>query len=307
MPAIAEKKISGQKTFFHTAATFSKRMRSIFENAMKLRLLFTLALSASCCATSLAQSDYYTGFDNTAGRTGWQQFRKGAVSQFQQWSFDDTQGFSAPASLIHNYPVGGSDPMDDWFVSPAFNFSEGGMLDSLRFYFSGFGTPQSGDTVFLYLLNGSADPDLADSQEILFEFSGPNYVNDNTWRLLAPIALPAQSGSSYIAFRYKTIVNWLDVRFDNFAVSVEASTAGMEENVLHSAQLFPNPVTGGQARFDESVVGNYELKLFDAAGKMIYETSVNGGESFNLLVPAGMYFYRLTGERTFSGKISVAD
>ncbi len=276
-----------------------------------LILSFLLASGTFSALNAQLSMPYETGFDNVSQQSGWTEYRKGVVGQFQEWDYEAAQAFSAPNCVIHNYPVGGADPMDDWFVSPAFNISAGGALDSLRYYFSGFGTPQAGDTVFIYLLNGSQDPALATSVEILHEFSGANYQNDNTWRLLAPIALPARPGNSYIAFRYKTINNWLDVRFDNVGIS-RISLAGTEEAVIAAAQVYPNPVVNKQVniQFDAAQVNESFLTftLYDAAGKMVQRSVVAGNEVIDLQVAAGLYTYEIHGAsdvRMSSGKIVV--
>lgn len=259
------------------------------------KILHALApcLLVFSAATAQVSLPYTTGFDNAGQQNGWQQFRKGVDSQFQEWDFDNAQAVSDPSALTHYYPVGGADPMDDWFVSPAFDISGGGMLDSLRYYFSGFGVPQAGDTVFIYLLNGNADPDLATSVDILYEFSGLAYINDNTWRLLEPIALPAQSGNSYIAFRYRTVNNWLDVRFDNVGISGDG-TVGLEELDKDAVTLFPNPVTDGRVQFQtEANLAGKELEVFNTTGQLVYSATLSGNEAIDLPLAAGCYTYRL--------------
>lgn len=252
---------------------------------------------------------YVTGFDTPDEKAGWAQYRKGIIGQFQQWDYETAQSFSAPGCLAHNYPVGGTDPMDDWFVSPAFNITAGGTLDSLRYYFSGFGTPQAGDTVFIYLLNGAQDPELASSAEILYKFSGANYQNDNTWRLLAPLDLPAQAGNSYIAFRYKTINNWLDVHFDNVGIS-RTSLAGINDSEISSLSLYPNPVSNQQLyiQFDatETQGAAADFELYNTAGQLVYNTNISGNTWINLTVAPGYYSYLVHGRSvTAKGKLIV--
>jgi len=233
---------------------------------------------------------YSTGFDNTSQQAGWTQFRKGIVSQFEEWDFDNGAAFSGPLSLVHYYQVGGSEVMDDWFVSPAFTIPGGGALDSLRYYFSGFGVPQAGDTVFIYLLNGNPDPDLATSSQILMEFSGANYQNDNTWRQLGQTLLPAQSGNSYIAFRYRTVNNWLDVRFDNLSIS-KMSAADVDEKKVVVLTLSPNPLNGNQlqVQYDEALFEMPVIEIYNTAGQLVYTQQVTVMQPFELAVAPGFY------------------
>jgi|GEM_PF-1153449 len=303
----------GNAGIFGLRATISSGIASVKQKSlMKKTVLFT-------CMTFLTLSNleaqvnlpYATGFDNGSQQNGWQQFRKGDESEFYQWEFSNSNAFSAPGCLIHNYPVGGQDPMDDWFVSPAFNIAAGGSLDSMRYAFNVFGTPQAGDTVFLYLLQGSADPDLATSKMVLHEFSGANYQNDNMWRLLNPIALQAQTGNSYLAIRYKTIINWLDVRFDNIAIS-GISLAGIVEMENEGVRVYPNPVTDQQVRFQFDAgklpVGGLTLAVYNAAGQRVYTAPVVGNGPIDLPVASGFYTYQLQDNAStpvFQGKLTV--
>ncbi|MEX1001047.1 MAG: T9SS type A sorting domain-containing protein [Crocinitomicaceae bacterium] len=192
-----------------------------------------LLLVLSCCFTAaLYGQTYSTGWDNTADQSDWTEIRKGDASLYQ-WLYDNFEFVSSSYSLAHYYPVGGSIPTDDWFVSPVFDFSDGGMVDTLWKNFSGFGTPNPGDTIGLYLLNGSTDPDLA-NKAVLYMFTDSVYNNDNVWRKDSLIPVPAVSGDSYLAFRYRTVVNWLDVKFDNLSVT--------ENALLSISQVFDTPM-----------------------------------------------------------------
>jgi len=262
--------------------------------------ILILSFAFVVCSTIEAQLilPYETGFDNVAEQTDWVQYRKGAISQFEEWGYENAQAYSAPSCLIHYYPVGGTIAQDDWFVSPAFTIANGGALDSLRYHFAGFGVPQAEDTVSVYLLNGSPDPDLATSASVLVQFTGANYQNDNTWRLLNSIALPAQAGNSYIAFRYKTINNWLDVRFDNVGIS-RITGVGVDETSLQTIHVFPNPVSDHQfhVQFDASQLATADLVMYfyNSAGQLVYSVPVTNDVSIDLPLEEGFYSYQLIG------------
>jgi hypothetical protein len=161
---------------------------------------------------------YFTGFDALGG--GWAQMRKGATTSTYSWVVSSLNAYSGGGCLQHYYPVGGS-PLQDWYISPPFDFSAGGRIDSLRYMFAGFGMPNASDTVGIYILNGSADPNLAQRISIK-DFRGTAYANDNVWRVLTNVPIPALPGLSRIAFKYETFQNWLDVHFDNLALSCNA-------------------------------------------------------------------------------------
>lgn len=229
---------------------------------------FTLTLLALIfgITTSDAQT-YSTGFDSAAEQAGWTAYVKGAQNGLYHWDITNN-GHSNPNCLSHYYPVGGTEPTDDWYVSPVFDFSGGGRIDSLWQYFSGFGLPLEGDTIKLYLLTGSPDPDLASSKVSLYSFSDSNYVNDNTWRRVENIHIPATAGDSYLAFRYRTVVNWLDVRFDDIYVTAAApsNTTQLTHNTL---SLFPNPASNSIELKLTKELDIQQLNIVDMNGRCV--------------------------------------
>ncbi|WP_118972360.1 T9SS-dependent choice-of-anchor J family protein [Taibaiella koreensis] len=210
---------------------------------------------------------YFSGFDNDAQKNGWQQFRKGVASSYQ-WNYTATAAFSAPNCLAHNYPVGGTDTTNDWFVSPPFNLSTGGKLDSLRYAFSGFGVPGAGDTIAVYLLKGSPDPAVAAARTLLYDFRGEHYSSDNVWRNLTSISLPPTSSVCYIAVQYRTVANWLDTRFDNVRISgntpISIPSTGKQAPF---ASLYPNPV--GDKLMIKTDAAFTQMAFYDIRGRQI--------------------------------------
>ena len=233
-------------------------------------LLMAFALLATF--NNFAQTDlpYFTAFDNSSQTEGWQEYRLGAESEFYYWEISSASPFSAPSCLSHNYPVGGSELTDDWFVSPGFNLPDGGTIDSLRYAFSGFGVPQDGDTVAVYVLTGSQDPANATSMTMIMDFRGEDYASDNTWRILSDVSIPASNETTYLAFRYTTVVNWLDVRFDNLRISSNTTIAVDEKSGFIELTVYPNPVS--DIIFIESNHSNFEAKtvdVYDLGGKRV--------------------------------------
>jgi hypothetical protein len=186
---------------------------------------------------------------------------------FYEWTFDNTSSVSPSSSLAHFYPVGGSVPTDDWYISPVFDFFGGGQIDTLWNNYSGFGTPMAGDSIALFLLAGSADPYLA-TKTILFSFTDSTYNADGIWRKDSNITIPATTGNSYLAFRYYTTNNWLDVKFDNLHVSYTPSGSAINESSNSSAlNIYPNPCTD---------VLNYSLDLVSEQIKSISVIDITG-------------------------------
>lgn len=241
----------------------------------KAILLVGLLMNIICCD---AQT-YFTGWDNTSEQAGWTEYELGASSTINDWDYEMNSTISAPNQLVHYYPVGGTSVTDDWFVSPAFNFSAGGSIDSLMYKFLGFGTPMAGDTIAIYLLNGSPDPNLA-TRQLLKIYQGADYQNDDTWRLESNLSIPAISGNSYIAFRYKTTVNWLDTKFDNLKVSYNfpASVRG-NSKLKEEVTFYPNPTKGMVKVNVASGVKLESFSLYDIQGKKVLTKLEKGGFS----------------------------
>ena len=172
-----------------------------------------------------------------------------------------------PMSLSHDYaPATGITLVDDWYISPAFEIPNGGNLDSVRYMFSGFSVPGAGDTVAIYLLQGSPDPDLA-TKVLLFDFRDGEYTADNTYRTKTDLSLDAYSGMSYIAFRYRNSdvgTYWLTVHFDD--VSISGNTASVSDlSSVETIKAYPNPTKG--ELFIENASNQIEsIQIIDTRG-----------------------------------------
>jgi hypothetical protein len=190
---------------------------------------------------------YYTGFDNATQQSGWVEY-KTESTQFSNWEYATGVGYSDPNSVGHDYsPSTGITLTDNWFVSPAFEIVSGGQLDSIRYKFTGFSVPEVGDTIAIYLLNGSQDPTLATSKTLLFDFRGAEYTPSSTYKIKSGMNLPPMSGLSYLAIRYRNTdcsSKWLAVSFDNIAIN--AWTLGVNENsnIQNGIETYPNPSSG---------------------------------------------------------------
>jgi hypothetical protein len=271
---------------------------------MKKQLLLTTVMFIhviSALRSQIITNTYSTGFDNAAEQAGWTQYKTGVQTGFSDYDIVPNDAYSAPNCLYHPYPVGGSEETIDWYVSPVFDFSAGGKIDSLRCAFSGFGNPATDDTVAIVLLKGSQNPALATSKVLLYDFRGADYANDDTWRRFTNINIPATSGQSYLAFKYRTVINWLDIHFDNLTVRSSHTgtfTALAEQSNTEQILLFPNfvekngPVTIRQNASQEEKI---QVKLFNILGALVYEKAIDEQEnSFIIDQPAGTYIYQIT-------------
>jgi hypothetical protein len=267
------------------------------------QILFAALILLSVPASAQFTFSYFTGFDNAAQTSGWVTYRKGSTAN-SNWSVATTGGYSPAKCIMHYYPVGGNVETDDWYVSPGFDFSAGGTLDSVRASFSGFGTPNNNDLVAIYLLRGSPNPTLGSSDTMLMNFVGADYVADNTWRKFGPITIPSTPGNSYIAFRYRTTINWLDVKFDNVAVSTNSGTGISETSANSNITAFPNPAREGQSirfKLDAPAPGSYLLSIFNSVGQRVDAKEINMNDTFTADYEAGIYFYTLTKDGALAG------
>jgi hypothetical protein len=258
---------------------------------MKIKIT---ALLFICQLGLLAQVSYpyYNSFDDATAQAEWQEYRKGATAN-AGWEYTTFGSYSAPECLIHFYPVGGSQPSVDWFVSPQFDFSIGGSIDSLRYAASGFGFVSPDDTVAICLLLGSRDPDSA-TVTILYDFRDTAYMNDNVWRKLENIQIAPTTQEAYIAFKYVTTVNWLDVRFDNVAVSGNGLSQP-EQNGIAETLIFPNPANSYIEIAQHSEIT--QITLYGLDGEKLAEKPIEGNRRVDVSAWKGVVFYELTNQK----------
>lgn len=255
-----------------------------------LKSTFLLITALILVQTSFAQTTYYTGWDNTSESAGWTQIKKGDTG-FYEWVKDGSTSVSPDSCLAHYYPVGGSVATDDWYVSPVFDFSAGGWIDTLWHNYNGFGTPMAGDTIVLYLLNGSSDPDLA-TKTVLYSFSDSTYNPDNTWYEELMIPVGTHAGNSYLAFRYYTTNNWLDVKFDNLFVTSFSNASINDIDFADDIAIYPNP-TSKTANIDLMPKFRNDLisiNIYDNSGRKIKEVNINENSIDVSSFHAGSYF-----------------
>ncbi len=214
---------------------------------------------------------YSSGFNNTSDLEAWEEFQL-IPSSFSSWETNTMSGYGGSGSIGHDYAPSTADSVvDDWFVSPEFSIPNGGSLDSLRYKFSGFSTPQAGDTIGLYLLQGSQDPSLASATILLKDFRDTSYTADNVWHIISNIDLQSFTGASYFGIRYRSIdvsSQWLTVGLDNFAIS-EIENVGQDELTASDWTIYPNPSSGIVVL--DSEIEYASIKIFNGLGQLVYE------------------------------------
>lgn len=264
----------------------------------KIRLLSICGILffASFQLMSQVTLPYYSGFDNATQQEGWLEY-KTASTEFSHWGYGSSNAYSSPNDVGHDYsPSTGITLTDNWFVSPGFSLSGGGQLDSIRYKFSGFSTPVEGDTIAVYLLNGSQDPSVATSKILLFDFRDEAYLTDNTYRILPEVDLPQSEGLSYLAIRYRNTdcsSKWLTVHFDNIAIS--GGTTGLNEISKNQNEIYPNPSTG---YFMVNSLKEIEsISIQNEKGQLVYQSSNSIGSNRVEIdlsnKPKGIYILRI--------------
>lgn len=266
--------------------------------------ILAVCFGLSSMATAQTKSlPYFTGFEDLMPVSDWQAVRKGATDPSYLWKIDNGHPYAGILSLFHGYPVGGSAATDDWFVSPAFSLNDGGKIDSIRHNFSGFGTPAAGDTVAIYLLKGNPDPALATSKTLLYDFRDTKYTADHLWYKTTNIAIPPTTGNSYIAIRYRTVSNWLDVRFDNVKISSnKPSSIGQVYKQGTDFTVSPVPVINSLTI--TSAIAFKQVAIYDGMGRMLHSQAFQPSIDLSGF-PAGIYRLVLADEHQQKGIISI--
>lgn len=243
---------------------------------------YTFLLSLFVAVSANAQN-YSTTF-NADDTDGWEEFSLGAESNpLYAWTIWN-------GVLRHAYPVGGMEYTDDWMVSPVFNFSNGANIDSISYSFGGFGTPMGADTIALYLIVGDKNPAMATSKQLLRLYTDENYTNDNMVRVDTDIAIPAVDGEAYLAFKYRTIVNWLDANFYDLSISGLVNTQEVQlPNTM--AKVYPNPSNAMVNIEIDNSLTIQKIEMYNNTGALVnsYSTSTFSVANYT----AGLYFVKI--------------
>ena len=155
--------------------------------------------------------------------------------------------------------------------------------------------PFGDDTVALYLLTGNQDPSLSTSRTLLILLSDSTYINDDAWRYHTQINIPSTIESSYLGIQYKTINNWLDVKFDNLYIIADSSNHIIEQSTQLDQQIsiFPNPSSDNIQLQIHKEIKIEKIELLDISGRLIrsylYDFQVL---DINYL-PEGLYYIKI--------------
>jgi|GEM_PF-815210 hypothetical protein len=257
----------------------------------KLSLL--LSIYALACGAAFGQTlyPYKTGFDTPAEQAGWAEYRTGHT-HIGHWATGACTGSGAPSTpncVSHDYPVGGAPTqVIDWYVSPKFDFTNGGRLDTVtaRIY-SMMGSTGPDDHFGIYLLKGNPDPSKA-TVSLITDLTG-NVSSLGAWDTYGPYTIPATAGDCYIAFKYTATANWFTINFDDVKISHSAAPAGVTTFAGSGINIYPNPVQD-VLQLTGLAVG-MTIHLTDLSGRtLIQHTATAQNATINTaLLPAGLF------------------
>ncbi len=233
---------------------------------------------------------YYENFD-TLATARWTAYQLGTNDPDDfPWNITVHHPYSPAFSMMHTCNTG-TPQANDWTVSKkAFSFAAGGKIDSIRTWITGANPPAAGDTIGIYLLTGNTDPRLASSRILLYDFRGANFQTDS-WAKTTNIAIPPTPGTSYIAFRYKTANNCINVFLDNMRLSGNAATGLVP--VFKAGEDFktaPNPVANNLSI--QSKVPFETIRIYDITGRKVHSQSFQPTINVSFL-PQGTYILEL--------------
>ncbi len=214
---------------------------------------------------------HYENFD-TSANIRWTTYQLGtnAPDDFP-WNISIHNAYSPAFSMMHTCNAGTAQA-NDWAVCKnAFSFTAGGKIDSIRSWITSNQPPAAGDTIGIYLLVGSTDPRQASARILLHDFRGANFQTDS-WIKTTNITIPPTPGMCFIAFRYKTANNCINIFLDNMRLSGNAAT-GISPVFLAGEDftIAPNPVADNlNIRSKEALA---TINIYDLTGRKIHTQS----------------------------------
>lgn len=185
---------------------------------------------------------YYENFD-TLANLRWTAYQLGTDDPDDfPWYITIHNPYSPSFSMMHTCNTGTAHA-NNWTVCKnAFSFASGGKIDSIRSFITSINPPAADDTIGIYLLTGNSNPDLATSKILLHDFRGIHFKTD-VWAKTTDITIPPTPGTSYIAFRYKTANNCINIFLDNMHLSGNVSSGVSQVfPTAEDVKTVPNPV-----------------------------------------------------------------
>lgn len=272
------------------------------------RITATLLLAAAVTYAANAQITlpYTNGFDNATQNADWVQYRLGLTmvngSPSHPWEPQPSPGaVTAPNYLFHEYPIGyaGTDLTNDWLVSKSIPLTNGAKL-SFKTWVYAAGGLMPGDTVEVYLLKGSQNPNTATKTKLAslrHMATTQGSMNAPVWKDTANISIPPTTGLAYLAFRYTDINDWFTVAIDNLNIVANPTSVANVDADRTQFRLYPNPASS-EVRWQISSGNVRELQkqegvIVNAIGQEVKRFAVKSGTlNIDFLQP-GLYYMKI--------------
>ena len=257
-----------------------------------------LILTLFSFSQGFSQSTYYTGFDNSNEKAGWQEYKKGKTRP-TGWTIG-SGGVNGSDKLTHSVPTGDADKdsLVNWYVSPKFDFSKGGSIDSLKYnYFSFMNVFLAEQSLGVYLLVGSSDPANASSKKLLIDLTKNYTGNSSSWSDTGNISIDNTPGDCYIAFKLKGVDGWSSASFDNIYIT-QNNTNTQVSVETDEVKVYPNPAST-EVRFELNSTLKHTIEVVDIGGKTLLNKTLDGNGVLDVSdLKNGTYIYRIYSYQT---------
>lgn len=231
-------------------------------------LLIVAASPRQAMAQEKTNGKVVWGFDDEKQLTGWSNEHLECTEAM--WALASKYTVSKPYSVVHTYAedIPGCSA-DDWYVSPGFRPKNGAKIEQLSFCSTSLASNvKEGDTIGVYLLIGNQNPEKASKRVLLYDFRDDNYYyEEEEFRKVTDIAIPASEEMCYLALRYKNqdiSKNLYTFYFDDIILS-DVTLAGAE-TIAPVSQLKLFPVPCREEAVLSGLQGPAVIRLLDSMG-----------------------------------------
>lgn len=240
---------------------------------------------------------YSTGFDTESERAGWQQFKLGANATYGPWTIT-AGGLSAPNQLFHDYNNTGI--VEDWFVSPAINFTSSSKIELKINVYSLLGSSYAPDYIGIWFSSRTSDPALGNFEEVVELTKLVSATNE--W-IDTTVSIPCSAGIGYIGIKYMNEDNWFTVSIDDIRIT-DMTTGIPVSGKNNNISVYPNP-TSSFVHID-CPAGLKSVEIFNQVGMKVHSESLNKFQTFKEIdltgFKRGIYYIRMRDAKNYATK-----
>ena len=225
---------------------------------IKIYTVITFLILLNATVRAQIALPYYTGFDSPAEQAGWLLYKLGVNATYGPWTIS-TGGYSAPNCLYHDYNNTGT--VEDWYVSPALNFTAQSKIALKIKAFSMTGSAESSDYIGIWYSSGGQNPNAGQYTEVV---NLTSLTSSNSQWLDTTVNLPFTAGTGYIGLKYMNANNWFNISIDNINVTALTTSITEAEDEI-DLLLFPNP--SSEKVVIESTKNVSSVEIFSLSGQ----------------------------------------